>query len=225
MQLESPIGHIFDQEDPNGTVIGVVEDFKHLPFTMEIEPMGLAYYPPFLRRVVVRLAPGDIDGSIGHLEQVWRQFVPDFPLEYRFLDEDFDNMYHVEKRAGRALACFVALALFISCLGLAGLASFAAEQRTREIGVRRVLGASISSVITMMAREFVILTGVEVLIGWPIAYFAMDHWLEGFAYRTNMSAGLFVLTGVGVLVIVLATVISQATRAARANPIETLRHD
>ena len=225
MQLESPIGHIFDQEDPNGTVIGVVEDFKHLPFTMEIEPMGLVYIPSFYRNLLVRLAPGDVSGAIEHLEQVWKQFAPDFPLEYRFLDEDFDSMYSVELRAGRTLACFVALALFISCLGLAGLASFAAEQRTREIGVRRVLGASISGVIAMMAREFVILTGVAVLIGWPIAYFAMDHWLEGFAYRTNISAGLFVMTGLAVLAIVLATVISQATRAARANPVETLRHE
>ena len=158
------------------------------------------------------------------IEQKWREIVPNRPFEYTFLDTVFEEMYRKEQRLGEIFNYFSALAIFVGCLGLFGLASYTAEQRTKEIGIRKVLGASASKIVFMLSKELVVLVGVAFLIAAPIAYYAMDRWLQEFVYRVDLSLLTFVMSGVIALAIALLTISYQALRAAFANPVDALRY-
>jgi ABC-type antimicrobial peptide transport system permease subunit len=175
--------------------------------------------------MIVRIPPEDVSASLGLIEKTWKRVIPGFPFEYRFMDERYDMMYRTEQRIGTLLKYFAALAVFVACLGLFGLASFMAEKRTKEIGIRKVLGASVTQVARLMCREFFILVIMANVMAWPTAYFVMRKWLQSYAYRTDL--GFFVFLGAMLLALVVAvlSVGYQAVRAARANPADSLRYE
>jgi putative ABC transport system permease protein len=155
----------------------------------------------------------------------WKEFLPDQPFEYTFLDQRFYQMYESEQRIGKIFGVFAGFAIFIGCLGLFGLAAFTAEQRTKEIGIRKVLGASSPTIMRLLLKEFVLLVGAANLIAWPISYFVMRRWLMEFSYRISPALWIFLVAGVATLAIALFTVSFQAIKAALADPIKSLRYE
>jgi putative ABC transport system permease protein len=160
-----------------------------------------------------------------HIKETWDNFASEWPLNYRFLDDDLEALYRREQKLGQIIQYFAVLAIFIACLGLFGLASFTAEQRTKEIGIRKVLGASVASVVSLVSKEFTKLVVIAFVVASPIAYWAMSKWLENFAYRVGISVWVFVLAGGAALLIALITVSSQAIKAALTNPVEALKYE
>ena len=211
----------------DGRVIGVVQDFHVRSLHSGIEPMMLQLVPnpDPLHYLAIRIAPDDVAGTMGFLESNWREIYPDDSFTYSFLDEDFNRLYQNEARQGRIFRSFSILAVFIACLGLLGLASFTAEQRTREIGVRKVLGASVSGIVALLSKEYVKLVLYANLIAWPIAYFVMNDWLDGFAYSTELSPRIFVLAAALAIAITMLTVSYRAVRAAHTDPVEALQQE
>jgi putative ABC transport system permease protein len=206
------------------TVIGVVEDFHFDSLRDNIGPLMM--YPGDNKELIsFRIDSGDIAGTIGLLKDTWNRFLPDQPFEYSFLDERFNNVYRAEQRIGKIFASFAVLAIFVGCLGLFGLAAFVAEQRTKEIGIRKVLGASVSSIIALLSKEFVLLVGIANLIAWPIAYFIMKQWLQDFAYKTALSPWTFLAAGITALLIALITISFQSIKAALANPVKSIKYE
>jgi putative ABC transport system permease protein len=162
---------------------------------------------------------------INHLEKTYLKFAPGFPFEFSFLNEQFERIYRDEHRTGKIFGYFTLLGIFISCLGLFGLASFLAEQRTREIGIRKVLGASIPGVVLLFLKEFSKWIVLSNLIAWPTAYIAMNKWLQNFAYRTGINIETFILSGLLALIIALSTVSYQSIKSASTNPVEALKYE
>lgn len=206
------------------TVIGVVEDFHFRSLRNNIGPL-IMLLSPSPNRISFRMKTDDFSGTIGLIRKKWREFLPNQPFEYSFLDEQFDSMYRAERRIGEIFGIFAALAVFIGCLGLFGLAAFTAEQRTKEIGIRKILGATAPKIIRLLVKEFVILISVANAVAWPIAYLVMKGWLKDFAYQTPVQIWLFLSAGFFTLLIALITVSYQAVKAALANPIESLRYE
>jgi putative ABC transport system permease protein len=163
--------------------------------------------------------------SIAHVEKVWKQFIPHRPFEYDFLSAQYKQLYESEQKQGQLFTIFSGLALIIASLGLFGLATFNTLQRVKEIGVRKVLGASITHILALLSKEIIILVLLANLIAWPIAWYFMNQWLDGFAYKVNLSAGIFVLATLAALFIALITVSSQTIKAAMTNPANTLRYE
>jgi len=209
------------------TVIGVVRDFNYQSVRREIRPAAFflgsgSFGNEF---VAARLKTGDPGSVIENIHRTWTRLAPGWPFEYSFLDERFDSMYKAERTSGRILAGFTVLAVLISCLGLFGLAAFTAEQRTKEIGVRKVLGASIRESVWLLTKEFAVLVGLACLLAGPIAFFLAGKWLEGFAYRTRLGVDIFLAAGAISLVVAVLTVAGQALKAALANPVDSLRYE
>jgi len=226
MGMESPIGKSFslDEDDP-GIIVGVVKDFHSLPLTYEIEPMVFLLLPDYQRYLLVKIQSANVSLAVDKLNVAWAKFSSAYPFEYNFLDEEFEILYRDEITMGKIFGYFVILAVFISCLGLLGLSSFTAEQRTKEIGLRKVLGATETNIIFVLTKEFTKWVLYANIIAWPLAWFAMDSWLQNFAYRTEMNWWVFLFSGGIALVIAVLTVSSQAIKAALANPIESLRYE
>jgi len=225
---DNPIGRkiTFIEDDLiTKTVIGVVKDFHFRSLHHKIQPLCIDYRPSWFRYIIVKIKPNRIPEVLQFLEKKWEVLQPAFPFEYSFLDEAFDRQYKFDKKLSQIFSYFTVLAILIACLGLFGLASFTAEQRTKEIGIRRALGASVSEIILLLSKEFTRWVLVANIIAWPIAYLAMNHWLQNFAYRINIGIGNFILAGVLALVIALLTVGYQAIKAARANPVDSLRYE
>ena len=163
--------------------------------------------------------------TIGYIEEVWNKFAPGYDFNYRFMDEALDDLYRAEQRTGTIFRYFSFLAILISCLGLFGLASFMAEQRTKEIGIRKVLGATVSNIVLLLSKDFTKWVLVANFVAWPVAYYAMHRWLQGFAYRTPVSWWTFLLAGLLALLIAIFTVSFQAIKAALTNPAETIKYE
>jgi putative ABC transport system permease protein len=159
------------------------------------------------------------------LKEKWKELFPRRSFDYFFLDDFFDSQYRAEEKLGYSVLCFSLLAIFIGCLGLFGLASFTAEQRTKEIGIRKVLGASVSRIVGHLSKEFMLLVVMANIIAWPVAWFAMSKWLQNFTYRIDMGWWIFILSGALALFIALLTVSYQAIKAAHANPVDALRYE
>ncbi len=214
--------------DPNDietfTIVGVVKDFHYESLRQNIGALGF-----LLRRsrsyLSFRFKSEDVAGVIAFLKTKWQELGPNQPFAYSFLDERFNSMYRAETRIGALFSVFAGLAIFTACLGLFGLASFTAEQRTKEIGIRKVLGATVSNVTLLLSKDFVRLVFIANLLAWPVAYFAMNQWLQDFAYRVHLNWWLFTLAGALALLIALLTVSFQALKAALANPVEALRYE
>ena len=228
---KDPIGksviQVYGDERLYHTVVGVVKDFHFASLRNPIKPMNFFLSPTSNRYVSIKVQPQDISGTLGFIEKTWKKIAPESPLEYFFLDTVFERSYRSEERLRRLFGYFSVLAIFIACLGLFGLASFAAAQRTKEIGIRKVLGASERSLVFLLSREFTVLVLLANVAAWPLAYIAMRNWLQGFVYHIDLNSqlGLFLLAAVVSLLIAWLTVGFHAVKAALANPIESLRYE
>lgn len=209
----------------DGKVIGVVKDFHFESLKSEIVPTVYFIAPYMAWNYVVRVAPGNPTESIRFIEEKWKQFNPGEPFQYTFVDEAYDRLYANEERQGKIFAVFASLAISIACLGLIGLASFTAERRKKEVGIRKVLGASNSNVVVLLAREFTLLVLLALLIASPFAWIIMRGWLNDFAYQTEIGAGVFLLSGLASLLVAWVTVAYQTGKAALTNPVESLRSE
>ena len=207
------------------TVIGVVKDYHNLTLREEIAPMGFLARWQMFYSLALRIRPENTAQTLSFLETQWKRFVPDAPFDYHFLDEIIDWIYFNEQLTGKMLGVFSLLAIFVACLGLFGLAAFMVQSRTKEIGVRKVLGASTPHLVMLLSREFIVLILLANLIAWPIAYYLMRDWLSGFAYQTDLNILPFIASAIMALIIAFGTVSMQAIRAARSNPIDALRYE
>ena len=228
---EDPIGKSFEwigSGGPNrkGKVIGVVKDFNFDSLHKKVKPAVLAMRPRLLHHVAVKIPADKIEETMAFLEKTWFQFMPkNVPFEYTFLEEQFENIYYAEKRLGTMTTTFSGLAIFLSCLGLLGLVSYSAEQRRKEIGVRKVLGASVQGIVLLLSKDFIKLAIIANLIAWPVAYWATNQWLQNFAYQTNMGISPFLLGALLAALIAMASVSYQAIKAAHTNPVDALRNE
>jgi putative ABC transport system permease protein len=218
-------------QDLRGPVVGVVEDFHAASLHERIEPHAYQLAespdgsPMYLQHVLVKLEPGDAREALAAVEGAWHRAVPDQPFEATFLDAELDALYRAEIRQGRVIAAFATLAVLIACLGLFGLAAYATERRRKELGIRKILGARPDQLVALVAREFVVLVAVAVVLATPLAWLVMERWLEGFAYRIELGPGLFLAAGLLALAVALLTVSGQALRAATTDPVKALRSE
>ncbi len=207
-------------------IIGVVKDFNAGSIRYATQPL-LMHYSKYGGQFIFRIKSGNIAGLISKIEQRYRSFdqMSSQPFIYSFLDDDFNNLYRGEQRTGSMFTTFAALAIFIACLGLFGLAVYSAEQRTKEIGIRKVLGASVTSIMRLLSKDFVKLVGISIIIASPVAWFVMNKWLQNFAYRISLSWWVFLASGLLALLIAVVTISFHAIRAAMANPVDSLRSE
>ncbi len=223
-----PIGKAFGWSAYNrekGVVIGVVKDFHNRSLHEVIRPVAIAMWQPKFNVLSLKIRGEDIEETLKYIGELWQKYIPEKPFEYRFLDENLALSYMAEQRIGTLVTVFAGLAIIIACLGLFGLASFTAEQRTKEIGIRKTLGASVPNIVRLLSREFVILVLLADVIAFPLAYWAMNEWLAGFAYRIDLGALIFVLSGFLTMAIAIMTVSTQAIRAALTDPATALRYE
>jgi len=208
-------------------IVGIVKDYHFQSLHEQIQPLMLYYSNPYgnYSLLSVRVRPENIQETVGFLERTWKQFDSQFPFEFSFVDDQYDAIYRTEVRLGKLFTYFTALAIIIGCLGLFGLTSFTTEQRTKEIGIRKVLGASISGVIILLVRDFTKWVILAVLVAWPIGYFVMKDWLQNFAYRTSLGAWIFLSAALLALAISILTVSYQSIKAALANPAHSLKYE
>jgi putative ABC transport system permease protein len=217
-----------ERPDPifSGRVVGVIKDFHFQSLHLPIKPMVMTCRPVFNRTyIALRLQSGNLSATLAGIEAAWKKLAPEWPLELSFLNATTAAQYLREQRVRRVIGYAAFLAVFIACLGLFALAAFAAEQRTKEIGVRKVLGASVAGIVGLLSKDFVKLVLAANVIAWPVAYFAMNKWLQNFAYRIDISWWIFALASGLALLIALLTVSAQAIKAALANPVEALRYE
>jgi len=230
MGLESPIGEEIDLWGRKGSIIGVAGDFHFGSFHQSIEPL-LIILPSerfknlYLRLLSVRFKSGTLQSSMKYVADKWKAVIPDMPFDYYFLNDALNTQYKAEQRMGTLFRYFTILAVFIACLGLYGLTSISAEQKIKEIGIRKVLGASASNITVMLSKEFLKWVVLANAIAWPVAWYVMNKWLQNFAYRVHMGWGTFILAGVLALAIALSTVSVRAFWAATADPVESLRYE
>ncbi|AIZ65526.1 macrolide ABC transporter permease (plasmid) [Hymenobacter sp. DG25B] len=206
-----------------GKVIGVVKDFHYKSLYDKLEPAVLQIFPGAYWKVAVKLKGENLGSAIDGVKQVWTKFSPDSPIEYKFLDQNFDEMYKAEDKLKSLLWVFTGIAIFVGCLGLFGLATYAAERRKKEIGIRKVLGASVGNIVSLLSKEFMVLVLVAAVIAFPAAWLAMNTWLQDFAYRIDIPLWAFLAAGAIAAVVAFLTVGYQAVRAATTNPVNNLR--
>ncbi len=211
--------------DDTFTITGVMKDFQIQSVRQEIRPTVIYLSPNRLRYILIRLQPENVSETLSFIADTWESVLPEFPLEYRFFDERIERLYRTEIRISSILQYFTGLALFIAGLGLFALASFTAQRRTKEIGIRKVMGASGTGIVVLLSSEFLKLVLVANLIGLPAAAYFGNAWLENFAFRYNIDVSLFLITIAATTLIALSAVFQQAYRASRANPVDSLRHD
>ena len=230
--LTEPIGKrlIYPGGPGEFEIIGVMRDFNFVTLRFPVTPFALFHrssetYGVSSSYVVVRLAGGELAPALSLLESEWKSVAPDMPFEYSFLDETYDEQYRNDRRLGRLFGVFSALAVIIACLGLLGLAAFAAEQRTKEIGIRKVLGADVPGLAALLSKDFLKLIAFAFVVAALPAYLAMQSWLEDFVYRVEVGPGLFVLTGALVLIVAVLTVSYQSVRTALSDPVKSLRYE
>ncbi|MCK4645264.1 MAG: ABC transporter permease [Candidatus Aminicenantes bacterium] len=232
MGEESPVGKQISQEDDKlmprvYTVVGVIKDFHFKPLYEEIGPILLFFRQKWIaaRYMFMRIGAKNVEQAMAHIEKAHIKFNPDFPFQFRFLDEDYDNLYRGQAQFGKIVRYFAGLAIFISCLGLFGMASFMAQQRTKEIGIRKVLGASVSRIVLLLTKEFAKWVLVANIIAWPVGYILMRNWLQNYPYRISIGVTIFLFSAVATLGIALLTVGFQAVKAAVANPADSIRYE
>lgn len=224
MNVEDPLNYPVTFWDRPGKVIGIVKDFHFSSLHQNIDPLVITLRPESAEFFIAKLN-GNTEAGVNYLEGLTKEMNPNYPFTYRFLDESYENLYRGETTIGLLANYFSGIAIFISLLGLFGLASFAAEQRIKEIGIRKVLGAGIPNLMLIMSKGFLVLVGVGFLIAAPLAYFFMDNWLGDFEYRVQISAIVFVIAGAASLLITIMTVGYHSIRAASANPVKSLRYE
>jgi putative ABC transport system permease protein len=224
MGLTDPVGKRFQLHEVKGTIVGVVKDFNFASLHTPIGPLVLRY-----RRegsmYYVKTEGREASRAIAAAQKLWRQYNPGFAFDYSFLDQHYEKMYRSDIRTGGLFMRFAGIAIFLSCLGLFGLATYTAQVRTREIGIRKVLGASVVSIVALLSRDFLRLILIAIVIASPLAGWGMYQWLQDFVYRTAINGWVFVLAGGAALGLALLTIGWQALRAALANPVKALRSE
>jgi putative ABC transport system permease protein len=215
-------------ENQKAEIVGVLKDFNFTSLQSKIDAMMFRVVKDTtsLNSLYLRLSPkANFQQKIAAIEKIYKKYDSDAPFEYYFLDEAFNKQYRAEERMGYLFSGFTGIAIFIACMGLFGLITFTAEQKTKEIGIRKVLGASAVDMVTLLSKDFLGLVLISNVIAFPIAYYIIHRWLQDFAYQTDVSADIFILAGVLAIVIALLTVIVQATKAALVNPVKSLKSE
>ena len=226
LDLQNPIGEKLKLPgNKDVTVIGVTKDFHVQSFHNKINPMLIYINREMFVLIALKVNPQNIEESLAFIENTWKEVLPDVEFNSRYMEDAYNNLYQSEEKTGRLLTIFTVLALLISCLGLFGLASFLSNKRVKEIGIRKVLGASVSGIIFLMNKELMKRVIFANIIAWPIAWYAMNKWLQYFAYQIKMSWWMFLFAGMIALMIALLTVSYQAITSAMANPVESLRYE
>lgn len=229
MGMDSPIGQRLKFWSQEGQIIGVVKDFHHVSLHREIMPQIFTINPSFaanaLKHIFIKINPVNIPDTMEYIRETLERIAPNYPVEYDFLDQGVGTLYQSEEKLGKIFTYFAMLAIFISCLGIFGLSAFSAEQRNKEIGIRKILGSSVSGIAILLSKEFSRWVLLANIVAWPIAYYAMHKWLENFAYRTGLNVLLFLLAGGLSLLIAALPVGYQALKAATCNPIDALRYE
>jgi len=223
--LTNPLETRLEWNEMAGKVIGVVRDFQYQSLRQEIQPLVFHIAPIYAWNVAVRMRPDNIPDTLAYLERKWKEYDPAHPFEYTFMDETFDAVYRGEERLGRIFSLAAGLAIVIASLGLFGLALFTVEARTKEIGIRRVLGASVGKIAVLLTREFALLVLLANAAAWPAAYLLMRRWLQNFAYRVEMGPWIFILSAGAALVIALLTISYQTLKAVLSDPVKAIRYE
>ncbi|HUX61645.1 MAG TPA: FtsX-like permease family protein, partial [Ignavibacteriaceae bacterium] len=227
LDIKDPIGKrlSFSGSNISYQIIGIVKDFNFESLHQSIRPLVLLLNRGQSSYLPIKISSKNISESVAFIKNEWKRFVPNKPFEYFFLDDEFSKLYLSEQKTSEIFTAFSVLAIFIASLGLFGLAAFTAERRTKEIGIRKALGASISNIILLLSKEFTKWVLIANVIAWPVAYYFMNNWLKDFAYRIHISLWTFILAGCLALIIALLTVTLHAIKAAMANPIKSLRYE
>ena len=220
------VGKKFDQWGRKGTVIGVLKDFNFRSLHQAVEPLTLRYgYPGSLNRISVVIRGENVPATIATIKKTWDRVAPQRPFMYHFLDESFGAQYEADRHFGQLFTLFALLAIGIACLGLFGLSTFVAQQRIKEIGIRKVLGSSVTGIVVLLSKDFIRLIFLAAVVAIPLCWLAMSKWLQGFAYRITLGPVVFLEAALIALSVALLTIGWQAVGAARANPIQSLRSE
>jgi ABC-type antimicrobial peptide transport system permease subunit len=225
MGLKNPLGQIVRWNDKQYKIIGIAKDMIVESPYEPVKPT-IFYVTPYAGPINIRINPKvSAANAIATIETIYKKYAPGQPFDYRFADEEYAKKFNSEERIGKLASAFAILAIFISCLGLFGMASFMAEQRTKEIGVRKVLGATVFNLWQLLSTDFVMLVIIALLIATPISYYFMHRWLDGYQYHSGISWWIFAVTAIGAVAITLLTVSFQSIKAALANPVRSLRSE
>jgi len=220
---KNPIGKPFKLWETKGTIIGVVKDFHLASMRQKIEPAVFLYDPNRSNRIYIKTRGKDASATIAWMEKQWKKYNAGFTFNYAFLDDSFNSLYKGEQRTGWLFDAFALVAIVISCLGLLGLATYTAQVRTREIGIRKVLGASILEIIRLLITDFIKLVIIAIVVASPLAWYYMHGWLQDFAYKTKIDWTVFAFAGLAALCIAVLSVGFQAIKSAAANPIKSIK--
>lgn len=223
---QEAVGKEFKYGNQRGKIIGVVNDFHFESMHQAIAPMILCYFPPsqlYFNNVSIKIAGGNTSSALNYFETTWKKYFPETPVDYTFLDQNFDRLYDSEQKQATLFTAFACVAIFIACLGLFGLSAFSISQRIKEIGVRKVLGANVSTIVGLLSKDFLKLVGFAALLAFPVAWWAMNDWLKDFAYRVDIQWWVFLIAGVLAALIAFVTISYQAIKAAISNPVTSLR--
>jgi putative ABC transport system permease protein len=226
MRFKNPVGQIINADEKQWTVVGVVKDFIYESPYEKINPLAIMGPKSWFTTIHFKLNPSNTtEKDLQIAGEIFKKYNPQYPFNYHFVDEEYAKKFAEEKRTGTLAALFAGLTIFISCLGLFGLATYMAENRIKEIGVRKVLGASVTSITTLLSKDFLKLVIVSFLIAAPIAWWAMNTWLQSYTYRISIQWWVFALAGILSVIIAILTVSYQAIKAAIANPVTSLRSE
>jgi putative ABC transport system permease protein len=210
--------------DSLGVIVGIAKDFNFNSLHYKMETMFMFNQKEYgLNTVSIKINGARSSQAISYIQSIWKELFPDHPFEYQFLDAHFEELYRADSQVSRIVSILAALAIIISCLGLFGLASYSAEKRIREIGIRKVMGASVQSLVSLLSLQFIGLVGIANLIAWPLAWFGLRQWLQDYAYHISINLWIFLLAGLVAVLIALVTVSFQALKVAIANPVNSLR--
>jgi putative ABC transport system permease protein len=208
-----------------GKIVGVVEDFHFQGLQQEISPLVITNFTWMFSFITLTLSTEEISRTLSFVQDKWEELFPGIPYEYYFLDEDFNRLYRSEEKTGTLIGAFALIGVLVACFGLFGLASFMAEQRTKEIAIRKVHGARLQDALSLLAKDFIKWILISGIIAWPVAYFVVNRWLQNFFYRVNLGIEVYIFTGFIVLAIALLTISYQVIKTATTNPIDYLRYE
>ncbi len=226
MGIGDPVGKSFRFMGLNGKIIGVMKNFHFKGADQVIEPIAFALTDTSsfnLNQILIRLTPGNIPASLRSVEKIWKEVIPEYPLDYSFIDQDYENLFRSQMRLTELLKYFTILALIIACLGLYGLASYSAQRRTNEVGIRKVMGADQVSIMYTLSKEFLVLVLISIVISVPVGWILVASLLKQFAYRIDLNVIVFAVMAIAAIIIAMLTVSYQAYRAALTNPAEALK--
>ncbi len=221
MENQTVISYNYDTPTPL-KLIGIIKDFNFESLRNSVKPMAIILGKEPNGEMAIRLAAGNTQEQIKLLESIWKKHSSS-AFEYTFLDQNFDALFHAEQRMARIIVIFTLLTIFIACLGLFGLAAYTGEQRAKEISIRKVLGASLPQVLLLLVKDFMVLVVVAFVVAAPLGWYALNRWLEGFAYRTSVDVGIIALSGLAALCIAVLTISFQSLQSARENPVRALK--